>query len=162
MKRAVALPAYRETREFIPPEGIASVMIDPETLQLAAPSCPVTREEFFLQGTQPTEFCVRHGGRMMTQVPPVSWLSRVFGGKSSAPTAPDEAKGAAEKPAPGPPEASEPAAGSSPGAASAESSEEKDTKKKGVLNRVFGIFGGGKKGAEKPPPKKKAGDGRSP
>src|SRR5262249_39810009 len=81
MKRAVALPAYKNTQAFAAPDGVTTVMIDPETLQLATPNCPVTREEVYLRGTEPTEFCLRHGGQMATQAPPASWLSTIFGGK---------------------------------------------------------------------------------
>src|SRR5262249_53753368 len=84
MKRAVSLPAYRSLRDYFPPEGVVSVTSDPETLQLATRNCPTTREEVYVRGTEPTEFCERHGGRMFTGVPPASWLSRLFGGNKSA------------------------------------------------------------------------------
>ncbi len=149
MKRAVALPAYKDTQGFAPPEGVVSVMIDPETLQLATPSCPVTRAEVYVRGTEPTEFCVRHGGRMMTQTPAAGWLSRLFGGgKSGAGDKPEDSSGAAQPPAP-------------PSAQGAQSPDESE-KKKGLLKRIFGIFGGGKKDQEKPPPKVKPGAGESP
>jgi len=160
MKRAVALPAYKDTRGFAPPEGVVSVMIDPETLQLATPSCPVTREEVFIRGTEPSEFCARHGGRMLTQVPPVSWLSKVFGGKKpAAPGTSGEANasgdaGAAGQPGAvtnGPEESS-----AEPGAESTKGEE----KKKGLFNRIFGIFGGSKKDKDKD--KRKPGARESP
>ncbi len=75
MKRAVTLPAYKDTKNFAPPEGIVSVSIDPETLQLATPNCPATREEYFVEGTQPTVYCQKHGGSAGG-----TWLSRLFGG----------------------------------------------------------------------------------
>lgn len=61
MKRAVTLPEYKDTKDFPPPSGIVSVTIDPETLQLATPNCPTTREEYFIEGTQPTVYCQKHG-----------------------------------------------------------------------------------------------------
>ncbi len=163
MKRAVALPAYKDARGFTPPEGVISVMIDPETLQLATPACPVTREEIFVSGTEPTEFCVRHGGRMMVQIPPASWLSRLFGGgKSAAPQAPGEAnspsggKVSVSTRAPVTPAAQQPAA------RPAESPVKKEGKKKGFFNRVFGIFGGSKKDQDKPLQKLKPTAGEMP
>jgi len=60
MKRAVALPAYRNVQPFVPPEGIITVAIDPETLQLATPECPEVRPEVFILGTEPKELCPKH------------------------------------------------------------------------------------------------------
>lgn len=78
MKRAVTLPAYSNTDTFIPPPGIVTVKIDSETLLLATPDCPVTRDEVFIEGTQPTQYCTKHGG-VAEKVG--SWFSRVFGKK---------------------------------------------------------------------------------
>src|SRR4029077_7509678 len=47
MIRATALPAYKDVKDFTPPDGIQSVMIDPESLELATPNCPTTREEVY-------------------------------------------------------------------------------------------------------------------
>jgi penicillin-binding protein 1B len=168
MKRAVALPGYRDTRPFEPPAGVVTARIDPETRGLATPNCPEMREELYLAGTDPTDFCPRHGGRMLTNVPPASWFVRLFGGKSPPPPG-------AEKPAP--PAAAPPASESAParpGAASAASSgalnskksapaaqgaasapaekaTQKEEKKKPLLRRLFGIFGGGMKEEREPP-----------
>jgi hypothetical protein len=131
-------------------------MIDPETLQLATPSCPVTREEVFVRGTEPTEFCVRHGGRMMAQIPPASWLSRLFGGgKSAAPQTPGEVSSVSTR-APVTPTSQQPAA------RAAESPVRKEGKKKGFFNRIFGIFGGNKKDQDKPLQKLKPTAGETP
>jgi penicillin-binding protein 1B len=80
MKRAVTLPAYSNTDTFLPPRGIVSVAIDPETLQLATPECPSSRQEVFIEGTQPTEYCQKHGGVANTVT---SWFSRLFGKKKN-------------------------------------------------------------------------------
>ncbi len=149
MKRAVALPAYQNTQGFSAPAGVTSVVIDPETLQLATPQCPTTREEFYVLGTEPTEFCERHGGRITTQGPAGGWLERLFGGeKSNAPGAPTDV-GAGPQPAGKGPAVGTAASGPEEGRA------EKEEKKKGLFQRIFGIFGGGKKekDQEKPPPK---------
>jgi penicillin-binding protein 1B len=153
MKRASAMPAWSSTEGFAPPEGIVTLTIDPETLQLATPACPNTRDEVFIAGTEPVEFCERHGGRALSRIPPASWLSRLFGGKKEPP-APD----GTETPNP---VATNPETKQPPGTKSAPpvSPEKKpdippaskpqtaadEEKKKGPLQRIFGIFGGGKK-----------------
>jgi penicillin-binding protein 1B len=82
MKRAVALPSYQSVQDFPAPEGIVTATIDPETLQLATPNCPVTRQEVYIAGTAPTQFCERHGGGATPQLPTgAAGLSRIFGGQ---------------------------------------------------------------------------------
>ena len=137
MKRAVTLPAYRDVKPFEMPDGVTKVTIDPETLLLATPECPTTREEVFIHGTEPTEFCPLHGGRAVTDAPPGSWLSHVFGG--------DKGKGLDAGP-PEPGSANGHPSTTQPAAADNQSPE--DENKKGVLRRIFGIFGG-KKDADK-------------
>jgi len=143
MKRAVNVPGYRDVQPFAMPEGVIKVTIDSDTLQLATPSCPNTREEVYIHGTEPTEFCPLHGGRMASEAPPASWLSRVFGGKEKdGETAPPSGPGAANGPT-----AKSPAA---PGAAAADTAaQSEDENKKGVFRRIFGIFGGSKKDGDK-------------
>ena len=138
MKRAVALPAYRDVKPFDMPEGITKVTIDPESLALATPECPVTREEVYIHGTEPTEFCPLHGGHMASDSPPGSWLSHVFGGDKDkgADSANPAVSGPTSVRPPSPP-------------ASADNQQPEDENKKGVLRRIFGIFGG-KKDADKP------------
>ena len=147
MKRATALPTYRDLSDFQAPEGVTTVDIDPTSMQLATPSCPVMRREVFITGTEPTEFCELHGGRMMTQTPPASWLSRLFGGGAAKTedSAPADASSTAPKPAGSAPAAKE--APSKPVAKAAPSSAPPappttESKKPGVLDRIFGIFGG--------------------
>ena len=97
MKRAVALPAYRNLEEFIPPEGIVSVPIDPETLAVAVPECPVVRTEKFLFGTEPHDLCPKHrpsGFRRVTRT-----FLRAIGIGRDARSATDQSQ-PASKPAP--------------------------------------------------------------
>ncbi len=54
MIRATALPAYRDVKDFTMPDGVQSVLIDPESLELATPNCPTTREEVYIAGSAPT------------------------------------------------------------------------------------------------------------
>jgi penicillin-binding protein 1B len=58
MKTALA---GRPSVPFSVPEGISFAEIDPETGQLATPNCPKMFNESFLVGTEPHEYCERHG-----------------------------------------------------------------------------------------------------
>ena len=62
--------ADKPVADFPKPDMVVSVMIDPETGFLAAPECPKKREEFYVTGTQPTEFCPEHRGAGPVQPPP--------------------------------------------------------------------------------------------
>jgi penicillin-binding protein 1B len=152
MKRAVAAPALSTVEgvpaEFAPPEGIIAVAIDPDTLQLATPSCPAARQEYFVAGTEPVELCARHGGRTLAQAPGISWLARLFGGKKPEPAPSGARRGDEGSEAKDGADASRAQSGKL-----AKSPEEE--KKKGFLQRVFGIFGGKKpKDSPKPAPAK--------
>lgn len=48
--------------DFPKPDTVVSALIDPTTGLLAGPNCPIKQEEFYVVGTQPTEFCPKHGG----------------------------------------------------------------------------------------------------
>jgi len=144
MKRAVDLPAYRDVHPFEMPDGVTRVTIDPETLALATPECPVTREEVYIHGTEPTEFCPLHGGHVAGDTPPGSWLSRVFGGDKEKSAEPEQP--AASGSSTSGPSTKRPADPS----AAVDNQQPEDENKKGVLRRIFGIFGG-KKDADKPP-----------
>ena len=63
MMKATALypPADPDKMYFDAPSGIDFARIDPESLQLANPSCPTTFEEAFIAGTEPTAHCPLHG-----------------------------------------------------------------------------------------------------
>ena len=136
MKRAVLLPQYQNTQEFSPPPGVVEVSIDPESGQLATPSCPQTTEEYFVSGSEPTQYCDLHGGGQGALSQTGSWLSHLFG-KAPAPAAPPTSAAAPPAPAANP-------------AQTAPTPEEE--KKKGLLDRVFGIFGGKKQPATSPKP----------
>ncbi len=132
MKRAVTQPMYRNTQPFTPPDGVMEATVDPQSGQLATASCPQTQNEYFVEGSQPTEYCQLHGGHAAESTPG-SWLSRLFGkGDNSSPPAPGSSSNAstAEK------------QGQLPGA---QDDGEQPEKKKGFLGKVFGIFGGGNK-----------------
>jgi penicillin-binding protein 1B len=150
MKRAVQLPQYRNTQQFAPPAGVVEAMIDPQSGQLATPNCTQTQEEYFVAGTEPTQYCELHGGAM-SQSAPVSWLEHLFG-KGPNPPAPS-AQPAQPSPNSGtsadvPPQAGTPAAQNPDNQAPQQQPE----KKKGIFGKIFGIFGGDNK---QPPDKSK-------
>jgi penicillin-binding protein 1B len=144
MKRAVQLPQYRNTQQFAPPAGVVEAMIDPQSGQLATPSCPQTQEEYFVAGTEPTQYCQLHGGGV-SQSAPVSWLAHLFG---KGPEPPPSAKPNAP-PNPAAPNAAsqtnaenQPQAGSQSPENVQSQQQDKQEKKKGIFGKIFGIFGG--------------------
>ena len=150
MTRATSLAQYRDVKDFTMPDGVQSVLIDPDTLELATPNCPTTREEVYVAGSAPTVFCEVHGGHnLFTSTGSI--LSRVFGGGD--PKSP-------QKDANGQPittyDPNRPpnATGQGPADPSAEPGE----KKKNPLQKIFGIFGGKKKEPDKVKPKPEKGD----
>ncbi len=54
--------AGKEASDFSRPDTVVSVTIDPASGKLATAACPKKNEELFLSGTEPTEYCPRHGG----------------------------------------------------------------------------------------------------
>jgi penicillin-binding protein 1B len=138
MIRATALPGYRDVKDFDKPEGVDSTIIDAETLELATPNCPVTREEVFVSGSQPTQLCELHGGGHGPVSGAGSFLSHIFGGGSSNP-APPNANG---QPG-GQGTAGTNVAQGQPGATV--DPTKAPEKKKGPLQKFFGIFGDKKK-----------------
>jgi penicillin-binding protein 1B len=157
MKRAVQLPAYRNTQEFDPPAGVIQEIIDPETSQLATPQCPKTVTEYFVAGSEPRQFCQVHGGAEAAQSTFGSWLSHLFGHRDNPPAPPGAASPNGQPNPANPPtstgvpgQAGQPQAnpGSQPGLPG--QAQPEPEKKKGVLEKIFGIFGGSKKPPDKP------------
>ena len=149
MTRATALAQYRDVKDFTMPDGVQSVLIDPETLQLATPNCPTTREEVYVAGSAPTVYCEVHGGHnLFTSTGSV--LSRIFGGEPKKPQT--DANG--QPVTPYDPNRPPGATGQGPGDPSAQPGE----KKKNPLQKIFGIFGGKKKEPDQAKPKPEKGD----
>jgi penicillin-binding protein 1B len=154
MKRAVALPAYSKTEQFAAPEGLVEVAIDPQTGKIANASCPQAEQEYFIYGSEPTQFCDMHGSGAghLAQTPPVSWLAHLFGkqGNPPPPTAtPPNSAATASNPS-GKPRVKG-STGDSTEAADDPATKEPE-KKKGLLDKIFGIFGNSKKPADSPKP----------
>ncbi len=138
MKRAVAQPMYRNTQPFTAPDGVMEATVDPQSGQLATASCPQTQNEYFIEGSQPTQYCQMHGGQNASESGPAGWLSRLFGkGDPTPPAAAANGNAPSNNSAPN---------ARNPGDQSQSAQqEEPPEKKKGVLGKIFGIFGGGNK-----------------
>lgn len=152
MKRAVSLPAYRNVSSFKSPPGVISVEIDPETLQLASSDCPNPRSEVFIAGTEPHEFCVKHG-RHLTEWRPSSLFTKLLGlGKSSAPADKNKGPGKATETrgAEQGTEANAAASNEEGGSASQNQAERSTAPKRGPLSKFFSIFTGKKDDRKKP------------
>jgi penicillin-binding protein 1B len=149
MIRATSMPAYQNVQDFAMPEGVQSVTIDPESLELATPNCPTTRDEVYISGSAPTQMCELHGGHNPLAATG-SFLSHIFGGGQGKPAAGDGTGNAAAVPG-----------GAKPGDPQAQDAQDatgKATeKKKNPLQKIFGIFGEKKK-KDPEPPKRDQGD----
>jgi penicillin-binding protein 1B len=144
MKRAVQLPKYRNTQEFQPPAGVTQVSIDPQTGQLANNTCPTSVSEYFIAGSEPTQYC--DGSGATAQSGPGSWLKNLFGkGETSAAVqpAPPQSPGSSATV----PSHTKPAYPANSGPSDSNASNLEPEKKRGVLGRIFGIFGGNKEPA---------------
>ena len=149
MKRATTMPGYRDVRDFDKPTGVDTLMIDSDTLQVATPSCPTTREEVYIAGSGPTQFCELHGGHGPGNAVG-SFLSHLFGG-GNGPKPPQEA--GAQNGAPGQTDAQGNRTLNTDGTQGV--SVQPAEKKKGPLQKIFGIFGGKKKKDPDKPPRDK-------
>lgn len=58
--------------DFPKPDTVVSVSIDPETGFLATSDCPEKRDEFYIQGTEPSEYCPKHRKELLVpEFPPL-------------------------------------------------------------------------------------------
>ncbi len=63
----------RPAREFQQPQGLVQKRIDPTSGALARSGCPVQKDELFIIGTEPKNFCPLHAGGFR------GWLNKLFG-----------------------------------------------------------------------------------
>ena len=115
MKRAHKHRAYRDASQFEIPDGLVTAQVDADGGQLATSTCPRIVTEYYLQGTQPTQFCTLHSGGAQ------------IAGWDAMPTAVTPAYSGA------------PNAQDSPIAA-AQNRPANDRKKRGILDKLKGIF----------------------
>ena len=69
--------------DFPRPENVVTAIIDPKTGLLATPDCPLKQEEVYVKGSEPTEYCPKHGGKNLKPVSPTPLNSE----KTSGPLA---------------------------------------------------------------------------
>jgi penicillin-binding protein 1B len=132
MKRAVALPQYSDTKDFVPPQGVVQVRLDKTTNLLADTACPDNvYYATFLDGTQPTDTCDHANGDQR------NLFQRIFG-LGEKPAAPPQVP--ITQTAPQLTQPIQPAATpNAPVAQSQPGQEEQQTKKKrGFFSRIFG------------------------
>ncbi|MBT1073305.1 PBP1A family penicillin-binding protein [Geobacter chapellei] len=73
--------ASKQAVEFTKPETVVSVSIDPATGYLSTPGCPDKRDEFYIAGTEPIEYCPKHGdtGVLSPATPPMDTEGKQIG-----------------------------------------------------------------------------------
>jgi len=151
MIRAHKHRAYRDPDDFTIPEGVTSALIDPESGDLATTACPQTVAQYYLNGTQPVQFCPLHPGGVMEVA---GYQTSPSGVQQQLPTAP--AMNAPRPPnTPGTQPPQQPGAPPVPGQnpavpltpeqvaqqqQQAEQQQKPPEKKKGFFGRLKGIF----------------------
>lgn len=120
MKKAHQHRAYRDVSDFSAPDGVVTAQIDTTSGSLATSSCPenVIRNEYYITGTQPVQFCPIHGSNQLAN----------FENLPIAPPPPDGLQAAPLPPIP----ADDP---------TLNPKDAKDAKqKKGLIDKLKGIF----------------------
>jgi penicillin-binding protein 1B len=143
MKRALGFREYRDAQEFVAPEGIVTVEIDPESGMPATPYCPKTRTEVYIAGTQPVGTCPLHGGGKQNVTNVAGWETPNQPGKGQANDGGLKITGSGGDGQTGPAVVAQrttSAARTEP-APAAQQPEASDGKpKKGFLRRLLGVF----------------------
>ncbi|HSE49931.1 MAG TPA: PBP1A family penicillin-binding protein [Terriglobales bacterium] len=122
MKKAVALPQYRNVRGFAAPSGVVTAQIDKVTGRLATPTCPDDFYAAFIAGTEPHDTCDHIADDRNV-------FQKIFGIGNPGPQAPQPVSNGQQA-----------ATGQQPAAG-----EDPNKKKKGFFGKLFGVFGGGDK-----------------
>ncbi len=149
MKRAIQFPAYQDVKPFEAPEGVVTATLDTRTNLVASADSPSTRNEVFIQGTEPLAASKPAGG--------------VFGGILGRIFQKDKGQGGA---APGnapalqlPPGSPPPSAGAEP-AANAAPEPPPVKKQGGIFHKFLSIFKGKDSTPPSPPPPPKKSDSK--
>ncbi|HJV67052.1 MAG TPA: PBP1A family penicillin-binding protein [Geomonas sp.] len=61
--------AGKPAADFPKPDNVVAVTIDPTTGYLATPDCTAKKEEYYVAGTEPTQYCPKHGGKPVQPAP---------------------------------------------------------------------------------------------
>ncbi len=123
MKKASALPAYSNMKDFSQPSGVVDVQLDKATNRLATSNCPDDYTSAFVAGTEPRDTCDEQAGMK-------GFLSKIFGG-GSKPVMPQAQQANGQDP----------------------NNAQDPKKKKGFFGKIAGIFKDDKSAApvSKPP-----------
>ena len=70
--------AAKPAPDFAKPDNVLAVSIDPTTGYLAALECPQKRDEFYIAGTEPTEYCPKHGGGLLKPPAPAQPVPEII------------------------------------------------------------------------------------
>jgi penicillin-binding protein 1B len=127
MKKAITLPQYSDVKPFPQPDGVVDIQLDKITNRLATPSCPETYTIAFVAGTEPHDTCDQGTGIK-------GFFSRIFGGNTEKPLPPPTTNGNPQTPN---------------GVQSGGQGQGDQTKKKGFLGRIAGVFKGDNGGHDK-------------
>jgi penicillin-binding protein 1B len=140
MKRAVALPQYRDVKEFSQPDGVINVQLDKTTNLLATPACPETYTAAFVAGTEPVATCEQGFGDHRN-------LFQKILGVGQPPVAPPPSQPVLQQGSGRPQQARGSVPGNTPRQPQGQQAEDPN-KKKGFWGKVVGIFKGDDAGAE--------------
>jgi penicillin-binding protein 1B len=150
MMRALNYREYRDTKPFRAPAGIVSIDIDPTTGMAATASCPQTRPEVYIAGTEPVGFCTMHGGRggpatVTSWETPASPVTAPAVGTPSFTASPGDGRPGVDSLANRAARQSGGVVGTPPKSVAKseeppKQEEKKPEKKKGFFQRIFGVF----------------------
>ncbi len=152
MKRAQALPQYRDMKYFTPPEGIVTLTMDKATNRIATPACPDDYTAAFISGTEPHDTCEQTASASGL----LDKLGRLVGlGRSGTP--------AGVVPPPPPGSQGQVQAQTQPGTNGniPKPATEDSRKKKGFFGKIFGVFKSDDSDKKSQPPQQQPG-GTSP
>jgi penicillin-binding protein 1B len=132
MKRAVALPQYSDTKNFVAPAGVTEVRLDKATNLLADAACPDSYVAAFLDGTQPTNTCDNANGDQRNV------FQKIFGLGQSPSTPTQQTLSPPQQQAQRPQPLTAPGLTTAAPAAPAQQAEPQPAKKPGFFGRIFG------------------------
>lgn len=142
MKLASQHREYRDAGDFDIPDGVVSVQIDPDTGELATSACPRIITEYYLVGTQPSQFCHLHstGGTQFA-----NWQTNPAINGATGGAVPPYNPNYPQSPQPAPPNGAMPNNGQPTPATNAQNNPQPDQqqgkeKKKGFFDKLKGIF----------------------
>ncbi|MFK2825653.1 PBP1A family penicillin-binding protein [Bacillus sp. B190/17] len=71
----------KRVKNFPMPKGVTAVTINPENGKIASSHCPVTRNMYFIKGTEPEKYCTDHSPKKkkpQKKEKEENWIQRIF------------------------------------------------------------------------------------